>query len=83
MEQFYGAVFEGEIEHKGFYLTQVKNITTGSSLSVNQLMKMAAYLGAQTDSCTITVNDQIPLLLSVRDIKDLLTDVESILGKIN
>ena len=83
VEQFYGAVFQGEMEQKRFYLTQVKNITTGSSLSVNQLMKMVAYLDAQEDSCTITVNDQIPLLLSERDMKELLKDLEIILGKIH
>ncbi|WP_042147660.1 hypothetical protein [Paucisalibacillus sp. EB02] len=83
METFNGAVFQGEMEKEGFYLTQVKQISTASSLSIDQLMKMAAYLGTQEDSCTITVNDQIPLLLNQEDIKKLLQDLEAILGKIH
>jgi hypothetical protein len=83
VEQFNGAVFQGEMDQDGFYLTQVKQISTASSLSTDQLMKMAAYLDAQEDSCTITVNDQIPLLLSKEDISLLLQDLEAILGKVH
>lgn len=83
MEQFNGAVFQGEMDQESFYLTQVKQISTASSLSLEQLMKMVAYLGAQEDSCTITVNDQIPLLLSKEDITLLLQDLEAILRKVH
>ncbi|WP_010094636.1 hypothetical protein [Ornithinibacillus scapharcae] len=79
MDQFQGTIFQGDLDDRSFYLTQVKNITTASSLSIDQLVKMAAYLEKQEETCTITVNDQIPLLLTNQDIKDLQFDLMGIL----
>jgi hypothetical protein len=83
VEPFNGAVFQGEIEENSFYLTQVKNISTASSLSLDKLVKMATYLDEQTDSCYITVNDQIPILLHEGDMQQLKKDLEAILGIIH
>ncbi|MFS0673787.1 hypothetical protein [Ornithinibacillus sp. 179-J 7C1 HS] len=83
MEQFNGAIFQGEIDQKSFYLTQVKTISTASSLSLDQLVKMVSYLSEQKDSCYITVNDQIPILLQDRDIQSLLADLEDICKRVH
>lgn len=80
MDQFQGAIFQGDLDEASFYLTQVKNISTASSLSIDQLVKMEAYLENQEETCTITVNDQIPLLLSSQDIKYLQMDLRDILN---
>lgn len=79
VDQFQGTIFHGDLDDGGFYLTQVKNITTASSLSIDQLVKMAAYLENQKETCMITVNDQLPLLLTNQEIKDLQVDIQDIL----
>ncbi|MEN2467124.1 hypothetical protein [Ornithinibacillus sp. JPR2-1] len=83
MEKFNGTVFHGELEQNSFYLTQVKNISTASTLSLEQLVKMASYLDRQNDSCYITVNDQVPILLNDVDMKNLQRDLEVILQQIH
>ncbi|MEN2766787.1 hypothetical protein [Ornithinibacillus xuwenensis] len=80
MEQFSGAIFNGEIEPGSFYLTQVKNIPTASSLSIDHINKLTEYLNAQKESCTITVNDQIPMLLNEQDMNHLLQDLKAIVS---
>ncbi|GGA70392.1 hypothetical protein [Ornithinibacillus halotolerans] len=82
MESYNGIVFQGDIEQNSFYLTMVKNITTASSLTKDQLVKMISYLEEQHDSCYITVNDQIPILLEDADRSNLLNDLEEILQQL-
>lgn len=83
VEQYNGAIFQGEIGQNSFYLTQVKTISTASSLSLDQLGKMVTYLGEQKDSCYITVNDQIPILLRGEDMEHLVADLKIILQRLH
>ncbi|MCT2535970.1 hypothetical protein NC661_08610 [Aquibacillus koreensis] len=83
---FEGAVFSGEMDHDAFLLTQVKSISTQSILSKHQLNNLFTYLShnaERNESCTITVNDQLPLLLSNEDVHALLKDITTIMNEVN
>ncbi|WP_156289936.1 hypothetical protein [Oceanobacillus salinisoli] len=85
MNQYSGAIFSGEFDQSNdsFYLTEVKSINTGSVLSENQLSHLEEYLIKQHDSCMLTVNDQIPVLLQKHEIDELLGDIRQILEGLN
>ncbi|WP_085993787.1 hypothetical protein [Oceanobacillus senegalensis] len=85
MNQYTGAIFSGELDKKNetFYLTEVKSLTTGSTLSLNQLEQMYSYLGKQQDSCMLTVNDQIPVLIQENEKNELINDLHHILKNLN
>ncbi|WP_158235128.1 hypothetical protein, partial [Pseudomonas sp. 2995-3] len=76
-------VFSGELatEEDTFYLTQVKNLNTQSTLTEKQLEQLYSYLLTQSEqgSCTITVNDQIPILLNSGEVQALLEEIDTIL----
>ncbi|MBU9710931.1 hypothetical protein [Evansella tamaricis] len=83
MNQFTGSIFSGEVstEEDIFYLTQVRNLATHSTLTEAQLEKLYSYLLTQSEqgSCTITVNDQIPILLNSMEVQSLLEELDTIL----
>ncbi|WP_087973931.1 hypothetical protein [Oceanobacillus rekensis] len=81
MRNFSGNIFSGEVDEfkDSFYLTQVKNLQTASNLSESKLMQLNHYLTNQKDSCMITVNDQIPILLQEQEIAELLVDLAGIM----
>ncbi|MUK88136.1 hypothetical protein GMD78_06980 [Ornithinibacillus sp. L9] len=80
MNNFSGTVFSGEFDQQNryFYLNRVKNLTTASTLSEHQIHQLVNYLEKQSDSCTITVNDQIPILLGQEEVELLLNELEII-----
>ncbi|MFC2948764.1 hypothetical protein [Virgibacillus sediminis] len=85
MNHFSGTVFSGEFDVPGevFYLTQVKTLSTQSTLSGKQLLQLSSYLEKQSDSCTITVNDQLPVLLKKEEVEQLQDDLDSILKSLH
>ncbi|WP_010648902.1 hypothetical protein [Oceanobacillus massiliensis] len=82
MENFSGKIFSGEFDHGKdmFYLTQVKNLQTTSILSEQNLTQLNHYLSKQTDSCMITINDQMPILLKEPEVAELLLDLTRIMN---
>ncbi|MFC3041043.1 hypothetical protein ACFOGI_12420 [Virgibacillus xinjiangensis] len=82
MNRFNGAVFRGELDiaEETFYLTQVKSLSTQSTLSEKQLVQLSRYLEKQSDTCTITVNDQLPILLKEDEIEMLQQEISRILS---
>ena len=84
MRNFSGNIFSGEVDEfkDSFYLTQVKNLQTASNLSESKLMQLSHYLSCQKDSCMITVNDQIPILLQEKEVAELLVDIAKIMDAI-
>ncbi|WP_026772345.1 MULTISPECIES: hypothetical protein [Sediminibacillus] len=84
MNNFDGVLFSGEFsdDDELFYLRRVKNLQTQSILSNRQLEQLYHYLSRQNDrqeSCTITVNDQIPVLLTPQEAEQLLTELDEII----
>ncbi|RKQ32974.1 hypothetical protein [Oceanobacillus halophilus] len=81
MNQFTGGVFAGEFDqgNDNFYLTEVKSLQTGSVLSKKQLSDLYQYLNNQNDTCMITVNDQMPILIQKDEIDLLLRDIGDIM----
>ncbi|SHG72629.1 hypothetical protein [Ornithinibacillus halophilus] len=77
-----GEIFSGEFDANSFYLTQVKNLTTSSTLSRNQLHRLFHYLEEHNDTFTMTVNDQLPVLLQHEDISTLLKELEEIMREL-
>ncbi|SET75012.1 hypothetical protein SAMN05216389_12452 [Oceanobacillus limi] len=84
MSDFSGDIFRGEIDQTTsiFYLNHVKNLHTASTLSQKQIVSLIEYLEKQSDTCTITVNDQIPMLLQQEEIELLLKELNVILREI-
>ncbi|RLL41737.1 hypothetical protein D8M04_16850 [Oceanobacillus piezotolerans] len=82
MSHFTGEIVSGEFDHTNecFYLTQVKNLYTQSNISEKQLTNLYQYLMKQDDNCTLTINDQLPILLQVEEINDLLKDLKAIMN---
>ncbi|SDM17136.1 hypothetical protein [Sediminibacillus halophilus] len=85
MNYFDGALFSGEFsdDDELFYLRRVKNLQTQSILSNRQLEQLHHYLSRQNsrqESCTITVNDQIPVLLNQQEAEQLLTELDEIIA---
>jgi len=81
MGNFSGTIFSGTFDQveEIFYLTQVKNLQTQSRLSEHQLNQLYYYLDKQENSCMVTVNDQIPILLQKEEINQLLLDIDDIM----
>jgi hypothetical protein len=87
METYIGNLLEGEYQkfNNQFFIKQIKNIPTESTLTSKQIETLTRYLGhqiSQNESCIITVNDQLPIQLSKQDASSLhhdLTDITSIL----
>ncbi|MGJ9459190.1 hypothetical protein [Oceanobacillus sp. CF4.6] len=81
MRNFSGKIFSGELDQlqDSFYLTQVKNLQTASNLSESKLMQLNQYLSNQGESCMITINDQMPILLQEKEVEELLVDLASIM----
>ncbi|WP_077624889.1 hypothetical protein [Sediminibacillus massiliensis] len=87
MDSYNGALFSGEFseDEETFYLKRVKNIQTQSIISQKQLQNLYHYLmnqNANNGSCTITVNDQIPVLLAPEEAQQLQQELAAIL-KVN
>lgn len=82
MSHFTGEMVSGEFDqiNESFYLTQVKNLHTQSNLSEKQLTNLYQYLMKQDENCTLTINDQLPILLKAEEINDLLKDLKAILN---
>ncbi|WP_053218709.1 hypothetical protein [Virgibacillus senegalensis] len=85
MNNFDGVLFSGEFsdDDELFYLRRVKNLQTQSVLSNRQLEQLHHYLSRQNsrkESCTITVNDQIPILLNQEEAKQLLSELDEIIA---
>ncbi|MFD2045632.1 hypothetical protein ACFSTA_18275 [Ornithinibacillus salinisoli] len=85
MNNFAGNIFCGEFDqvNNNFYLNQVKNLHTASTLSESQLINLVNYLNKQVDTCTITVNDQIPILLQQDEIQILLKELDLIMHELD
>lgn len=78
---FNGSIFGGDLLEDGFYLTRVKHLETASNISAKQMTNLQNYLrnySEQNESCTITVNDQIPVLLSAEEVKELEQELNQI-----
>ncbi|WP_246943392.1 hypothetical protein [Bacillus pinisoli] len=78
-----GSIISGEFDEKSneFYIQQVKGFETGSVLTKNQFSKLYHYLKAhenQRDGQIITLYDQMPVLLSQLQIKQLLHDLKKL-----
>jgi len=80
VSDFSGNIFSGTFEQMDevFYLKKVKHLPTRSVLSEHQLNQLNNYLKKQSESCMITVNDQMPILLQKEEISQLLLDIENI-----
>ena len=83
MENYQGHIFKGEFhnDENSFYLTGVKHMETQSTLSEKNVKQLYNYLKNHcqaNESCTITINDQIPLLLSQTEANQLLEDLSKI-----
>ncbi|GAB3054020.1 hypothetical protein [Virgibacillus ainsalahensis] len=85
MNNFSGTIFSGDFDEdqETFYLTQVKNISTQSTLSTDQLTQLYQYLKKQEDTCTITVNDQMPILLQADEVAQLLKELDIVMEQVN
>jgi hypothetical protein len=87
METYIGNVLEGEYQKldNQFFIKQIKNISTESTLTPKQIDNLTRYLGHQishNEGCIITVNDQLPIQLTKQDATSLhqdLTEITSIL----
>ncbi|MRH42096.1 hypothetical protein GH741_05330 [Aquibacillus halophilus] len=81
--EYTGHIFSGNFskDDHSFYLKRVKHLDTQSTLSTKQIAQLRVYLTQKdelNESCTITVNDQIPLLLNKEEVHELLQELETI-----
>ncbi|HLT55933.1 MAG TPA: hypothetical protein VK057_07510 [Bacillota bacterium] len=78
---FSGSIFSGEIDPQleSMYVTQVKSMTTGTNLSAEQVQTLYDYVLQHKDTCMVTINDQIPILLKEQEVDRLAADLENIL----
>ncbi|MBM7571013.1 hypothetical protein [Aquibacillus albus] len=86
MNQFNGSIFGGDFLENTFYLTRVKHLDTASNISSEQMKHLYQYLmkySEQDESCTITVNDQMPILLNADEVHFLQNDLSELLAKID
>lgn len=76
-------IFSGEIDvnSQDYTLKGVKNIATQSVISKQQLESLYDYLSRQKgdESVTITINDQMPLMLNNREVGQVLYELEQII----
>lgn len=80
MVEFTGKIVAGEVDltDQSFYLRQVKSLETKSQMSEQQLNQIYQYLSQQNDTCMLTINDQIPVLLQEDDISAFMNDLTQI-----
>ncbi|MCP8616148.1 hypothetical protein [Salirhabdus salicampi] len=88
MQRFEGQLIHGEcdLNSNEFLLTQVKNIDTQSIINDRQMKTLYHYLmktNEEQESCVITVNDQIPLMLNKEDVPLMLHDLQQIMNDLN
>ncbi|MBP1971051.1 hypothetical protein J2Z83_003188 [Virgibacillus natechei] len=85
MDNFAGIIFSGEFDQDQhmFYLTQVRNLETASILSEGQLKLLIDYLTQQNESCTVLVNDQLPVLLKQEEVMQLRKELTIIINQLN
>jgi hypothetical protein len=76
-------IFSGDIDiqSQDYILKGVKNITTQSVISKQQLQSLHDYLSKKrgSGSVTITINDQVPLMLNNEEIGQLLNQLNQII----
>jgi hypothetical protein len=76
-------IFSGEIDvnSQDYTLKEIKNIATQSVISKQQLESLYDYLSRQKgdEFVTITINDQIPLMLNNLEVGQLLHELEQII----
>ncbi|WP_456279436.1 hypothetical protein [Bacillus sp. AK128] len=78
-----GNIISGEFDAgtNEFYIQQVKGFETGSVLNKNQFTKLYHYLRQhedQHDGQIITLYDQMPVILTQLQIKQLVVDLENL-----
>lgn len=85
VNNFSGIIFSGEFDQDQhmFYLTQVRNLDTASILSEGQLKLLIDYLTQQNESCTVLVNDQLPVLLKQEEVMQLRKELTIIINQLN
>lgn len=87
MQKFTGNVIAGEFSDSSsdFYVTNVKHLVTQSKLSKTQLEQLSAYLEKHkvtNESCTVTVNDQLPILLQADEVSTLQNEIKTVLERV-
>lgn len=80
-----GSIISGEFDEglNEFYLQNVKSFTAESVLKKNQLTKLFQYLKEhedENDGQILTLYDQMPVRLSQYEVRELLKDLEKVLG---
>lgn len=85
MEEFNGKIINGHFnpEEEDFIITQVRHIDTQSTISDHYLKNLKNYLESSKEGCTIAINDQIPILLDMEEISNLVDDIERIMEHLN
>jgi hypothetical protein len=83
-----GVILSGTIDNSSheFVITRVKNVSTQSVISFDQLRSIYNHLSKNGDSkepFMMTINDQIPVILNIEENKQLLQELESIKYLIN
>jgi hypothetical protein len=83
-----GVILSGNIDSDSheFVVTRVKNVSTQSVISFDQLRSICSYLSKSGDSnrpFMMTINDQIPVMLNQEENRQLLHELESIQHLIN
>ncbi|MBM7663466.1 hypothetical protein JOC85_004342 [Bacillus mesophilus] len=78
-----GSIISGDFDENSnqFYIQQLKGFETGSVLTKEQFTKLYLYLKQhedQPDGQVITLYDQMPVLLTQLQIKQLLKDFEQL-----
>ncbi|WP_102027439.1 hypothetical protein [Salirhabdus sp. Marseille-P4669] len=86
MNTFLGKMIEAEYDASDseFTLKQVKNLETESTISFSHLHVLLDYLHhqlSQNEECVLTLNDQMPVRLSQREIQLLIDDFQGIQTK--
>jgi hypothetical protein len=79
-------IFSGEIDMSSqeYTLKEIKNVTTQSVISKQQLQSLHRYLSRQKgeESVIITINDQIPLMLNQLETEQLLHEINQIIKQL-
>ncbi|MEH7383621.1 hypothetical protein V7138_24405 [Bacillus sp. JJ1533] len=77
----------GEIEEGAYVLTQFKHMQTQSVISKERLDAICNYLMKEVESGEqehfITLNDQMPVRISLLEMEELLEELIHIRGKLN
>jgi hypothetical protein len=83
-----GIILSGNIDSEAheFVVTKVKNVSTQSVISLDQLQSIYRYLlhkGERGEPTMVTINDQIPVMLNAEENQQLLHELERIQHLIN